>query len=94
MKIRWVHLIQSIDIKMIITSERVEKSKESESAKEEKAGNEFGTHIDLLPLAHISHQPGEPEQPDEAEQLGEANHPEGAPGVQQLEAGDAVLLGN
>ena len=29
------------------------------------------THIDLLPLADISHEPGQPEEPDEAEQLGQ-----------------------
>ena len=52
----------------------------------------INTHIDLLPLADISDEPGQSEEPDEAEQLGQPQDPEGAPGVQDLEAGETVLL--
>lgn len=53
---------------------------------------ENSTHIDFLPLADIANQPGEPEEPDEAEELGQPEDAQGSPGVQQLEAREAVLV--
>ena len=34
------------------------------------------TYIDFLPLTDVSDQPGEPQQADEAEQLGKSEYPE------------------
>jgi hypothetical protein len=44
------------------------------------------TYIDLLPLADVSDEPGEAEQPDEAEQLGKPEDPKGSASMQNLEA--------
>ena len=50
------------------------------------------THIDFLPLADIANKPGQPEEPDEAEELGQPEDAQGSAGVQQLEAREAVLV--
>ncbi len=49
------------------------------------------TYVDLLPLADVSDESGEPEEADEREELGQAEDPEGAAGVQDLEALGVLL---
>ena len=52
------------------------------------------TYIYFLPLADVSDEPREAQQTDEAEQLGEAEDPQGPAHVEDLVARRVVVLHN
>ena len=51
----------------------------------------ISTYNNFFPLAHISDQSWESEEPEQAEELGQPQHPEGPGGVQELLVGPQVL---
>ena len=56
-----------------------------------KRGNTDAAYIDLLPLRHISDQPGEAEEADQGEQLGQAEDAQRPTRVEDLETLAEVL---
>lgn len=49
------------------------------------------TYVDLLPLVDVAHEPGQPEQADERQELGEPEYPQRPAGLQDLEALAEIL---
>lgn len=56
-----------------------------------KRGNTDAAYIDLLPLRHVSDEPGEAEEADQGEQLGQAEDAQRPPRVKDLETLAEVL---
>lgn len=57
-----------------------------------KRGNTDAAYIDLLPLRHVSDEPGEAEEADQGEQLGQAEDAQRPPRVEDLETLAEVLF--
>lgn len=76
---------------LIHNAQSVQRSSVLSTFKMELLSTQNSTYVDFLPLADVSHQPGQPQQPHQGQQLGEAKDTQGPACVKDLETVTEIL---